>query len=62
MRKSDGTWSTLEKTTLDPKLVTRQRRVRVRFQSGGQAFSRVPRLKFNLLGAAMFVTATKEKN
>ena len=61
MRKSDGTWSTLEKTILDPKLVTRQRRVRVRFQSGGQAFSRVPRLKFNLLGAAMLCHSNKGK-
>lgn len=61
MLKFDRTWSTLEKITLDPKLATRQRRVRVRFQSEDQAFSCIPRLEFNLLGAAMLHQGSKGK-
>ena len=61
MRRFDGTWSTLEKITLDPKLAARQRRVRVRFQLEGQAFSYVPLLKFDLLGAAMLNQNNKGK-
>ena len=61
MRRFDGIWSTLEKITLDPKLAARQRRVRVRFQSEGQAFSYVPLLKLDLLGAAMLNQNNKGK-
>ena len=61
IRRFDGTWSTLEKITIDPKLAARQRRVRVRFQSGGRSFSYVPLLKFNLLGAAMLNQNNKGK-
>ena len=53
VRKSNGIWGTLKRITLTPELATRQRRVRVRFQSEGQTFSHIPRLTFNLVGAVM---------
>lgn len=53
LRREDGSWRTLRDIQMTPELAARERRVRVRFSSGGRAHSQEPRLELHLLGVAM---------
>ena len=53
MQRTDNGWRTPKEVVITPELAARQRRVWVRFSSGGRQHSRKPRLALNLLGAAM---------
>jgi len=53
MQLEKGEWSTSKEVTITPELAARQRRVRIRFTSGGRITTIEPRLEFNLIGAAV---------
>lgn len=53
VQRENGNWRTIKKVTLTPELAARQDKPRVHFKSGGRTFTFIPRLDFNLLGAAM---------
>ena len=53
MHLEKGEWSTSKEVTITPELAARQRRVRIRFTSGGRTTTIEPRLEFNLFGVAV---------
>lgn len=53
IQSDDGRWRTSKEVTITPELAARQRRVWVRFSSGGRRYTKKPRLTLRLLGAAM---------